>query len=92
MSIGNSLLLNCTSSKISTIPQNVMSDNRENKRNKLYKIASIIDHVRQNCIEFESLKYQFISKQIVQGKTCFTGIYEENPQKCCSFFSIWYCG
>ena len=77
-----------------------MSDNGENKGNKVYKIATIIDHVRQNSTEFEPLNYQFISKQIVQGKTCFTGIYKKTPQKAnkmglqkfCSFLFIWYYG
>lgn len=72
-----------------------MSDNGENKGNEVYKIATIIDHVRQNSTEFEPLNYQFISKQIVQGKTCFTGIYKKNKmglQKFCSFLFIWYYG
>ena len=58
-----------------------MSDNGENKGNEVYKITTIIDHVRQNSTEFEPLNYQFISKQIVQGKTCFTGIYKKNAWK-----------
>ena len=70
-----------------------MSDNGENKGNEVYKIATIIDHVRQNSTEFEPLNYQFISKQIVQGKTCFTGIYNKmGLQKFCSFLFIWYYG
>ena len=61
-----------------------MKDNPGNKGNKLYKVAPVIDHVKQNCNEIKQVQYQSIDEQIVLVKTRFThfiGIRQYNPKK-----------
>ena len=42
--------------------------------NKFYKVAAVIDHVKQNCSKIESEQYQSINEQIVPAKSRFSGI------------------
>ena len=43
------------------VADNTMKDNPGNKGNKLYKVAPVIDHVKQNCNE---MKQYSISPQM----------------------------
>ena len=80
------------------VADNTMKDNPGNIGNKLYKIATVTDHVKQNCNKIEPEQYQSMDEQIVPAKTLFSGIRHYNPpkknkmglQKCCSFSLQWY--
>ena len=63
------------------VADNIMKDNPGNIGNKLYKIATVTDHVKQNCNKIEPEQYQSMDEQIVPAKTLFSGIRHYNPKK-----------
>ena len=63
------------------VADNTMKDNPGNIGNKLYKIATVTDHVKQNCNKTEPEQYQSMDEQIVPAKTLFSGIRHYNPKK-----------
>ncbi|XP_065672087.1 piggyBac transposable element-derived protein 3-like [Hydra vulgaris] len=52
-----------------------------NKHNKIYKIAPVLDHVRQNCLSIEPETGHSIDEQIIPAKTRYSGIRQYNPKK-----------
>ena len=63
------------------VADNTMKDNPGNTENKLYKVAPVIDHVKQNCNKIEPEQYQSMDEQIVPAKTRFSGIRQYSPKK-----------
>ena len=58
-----------------------MKYNPRSTGNKLYKVAAVIDHIKQNCNKTEPEQYQSINEQIVPAKSGFSGIRQYNPKK-----------
>ena len=63
-----------------------VSDNSEhdglvNKRNKLYKIEPVLEHVQKNCLGIEPEQKLKTVKQIIPAKTSNSGIWQYNPKK-----------
>ena len=56
-------------------------DDAENKKNKLYKIQPVIDHVRNNCCTIKPEIETSIDEQIIPAKTKYGGIRQYNPKK-----------
>ena len=52
-----------------------------NKHNKIYKIAPVLNHVRQNCLAIEPETGHSIDKQIIPAITRYSGIRQYNPKK-----------
>ncbi|XP_065645485.1 uncharacterized protein LOC136075962 [Hydra vulgaris] len=72
-----SIFLNC---------QPIISDNSRvndpvNKHKIVYKIASVLDHVRQNCFSIKPENGHSIDEQIISAKTRYSGIRQYNPKK-----------
>ena len=63
------------------VADNTMKDNPGNTGKKLYRVAPVIDHVKQNCNKIEPGQYQSIDEQIVPAKTRFSRIRQYNPKK-----------
>ena len=63
------------------VVDNAMKKTPENKGNRLYKVALVIDHVKKNCNKIETEQYQPTDKQIVPAKTRFSGIRQYNLKK-----------
>ena len=51
------------------------------RKNKLYKVQPVIDHVRANCRQIEPENEQSIDEQIIPAKTAYSGIKQYNPKK-----------
>ena len=60
---------------------NLKKDDLENKNNRLYKIAPVNTHVRENCINLESECGNSIDEQIIPAKTKYSGIEQYNSKK-----------
>ena len=63
------------------VSDNSQKDLEENKGNKLFKIAPVLDHVRGNCLLIEPEQEQSIDEQIIPAKTKYSGIRQYNPKK-----------
>ena len=60
---------------------NSLLEDETNKKNKLFKIQPVIDHVKFNCREIQPEKDQSIDEQIIPAKTAYNGIRQYNPKK-----------
>ena len=63
------------------VSDNSEKDLPENKDNKLFKIAPVIEHVRGNCLQVEPEQDHSIDEQIIPAKTKYSGIRQYNPKK-----------
>ena len=52
-----------------------------NKYNKIYKIALVLNHVRQNCLAIEPEPGHSIDEQIIPAETRYNEIRQYNPKK-----------
>ena len=60
---------------------NLQKDDLENKNNRLYKIAPVITHIRENCINLEPECDNSADVQIIPTKTKYSRIRQYNPKK-----------
>ena len=60
---------------------NSLLEDETNKKNKLFKIQPVIDHVKFNRREIQSEKDQLVDEQIIPAKTAYSGIRQYNPKK-----------
>ena len=63
------------------VNDNSLLEDETNKKNKLFKIQPVIDHVKFNCREIQPEKDQSIDEQIIPAKTAYSGIRQYNPKK-----------
>ena len=63
------------------VVDNTAKENPENKNNKLFKICSILEGIRANCIKIEPEEVQLVDEQIRPVTTKSSGICQYNPQK-----------
>ena len=60
---------------------NLQKDNLKNKNNRLHKVAPVITHVRETCINIEAECDNSVDKQMISAKTKYSGTRQYNPQK-----------
>ena len=53
----------------------------EARKNKLFQVQPVIDHVRDNCRATEPENKQSIDELIIPAKTVYSGIQQYNPKK-----------
>ena len=66
------------------VSDNLENEKPENNKNKLFKIQTILDHVRNNCILIEPERGHSIDEQIIPAKAKYSGIrqyYGKKPKK-----------
>ena len=63
------------------VSDNVGKEKPENIDNKLLKIQTVLDHVRNNCFLIEPEREHSIDEQIIPAKTKYSGISQYNPKK-----------
>ena len=64
------------------VNDNSLLEDETNKKNNLFKIQPVIDHIKFNCREIQPEKDQSIDEQIIPAKTAHSGIRQYNPKKC----------
>ena len=60
---------------------NLQKDNLKNKNNRLHKVAPVITHSRETCINIEAECDNSVDKQMISAKTKYSGTRQYNPQK-----------
>ena len=60
---------------------NLQKDNLKNKNNRLHKVAPVITHSRETCINIEAERDNSVDKQMISAKTKYSGTRQYNPQK-----------
>ena len=63
------------------VNDNSLLEGETNKKNKLFTIQPVIDHVKFNRREIQPEKGQSIDEQIIPAKTAYSGIRQYNPKK-----------
>ena len=63
------------------VRDNSEKDLEENKNDKLFKISTVLDHVRKNCLQIEPEQDNSIDEQIIPAETKYSGIRQYNPKK-----------
>ena len=63
------------------VNDNSLLEDETNKKNKLFKIQPVINHVKFKCRETQPEKDQSIDEQIIPAKTAYSGIRQYNAMK-----------